>query len=88
MKEKKSRVDDAMNATKAAIEEGVVPGGGLALIRTIPELEKLKLPPDQQTGLEILKRAIEEPARQIAINAGKEGSVVVDRLKKEQGYVG
>ncbi len=88
MKDKKSRVDDAMNATRAAIEEGVVPGGGLALIRAIPELDKFKLPGDQQIGVDILKRAIEEPARQIAINAGKEGSVVVDRIKKEHGYIG
>ena len=88
MKEKKSRVDDAVNATRAAIEEGVIPGGGVALLKAIPELDKLNLPNDQKIGAEIIKRAIEEPTRQIAINSGKEGSVVVERLKKESGNIG
>ncbi|MEO0129251.1 MAG: chaperonin GroEL [candidate division WOR-3 bacterium] len=88
MKEKKARVEDALHATKAAAEEGIVPGGGVALIRCIPELEKLKLPGDQQIGVEIVKRALEEPARQLAENAGKEGSVIVEQIKKEKGNVG
>ncbi|MGB9720961.1 MAG: chaperonin GroEL [bacterium] len=88
MKEKKARVEDALHATRAAVEEGIVPGGGVALIRTIPDLEKLKLSGDQQIGVEIVKRALEEPARQLAENAGKEGSVVVEQIKKEKGNVG
>ncbi|MEO0122674.1 MAG: chaperonin GroEL [candidate division WOR-3 bacterium] len=88
MKEKKARVEDALHATKAAAEEGIVPGGGVALIRCIPELEKLKLPGDQQIGVEIVKRALEEPARQLAENAGKEGSVIVEQIKKEKGNIG
>ena len=88
MKDKKARVDDAVNATRAAIEEGVIPGGGIALLKAIPELEKLSLPEDQKIGVDIIKKALEEPAKQIAINAGKEGSVVVERLKKETGYIG
>ncbi len=88
MKEKKARVEDALHATKAAAEEGIVPGGGVALIRCIPELEKLKLVGDQQIGVEIVKRALEEPARQLAENAGKEGSVVVEQIKKEKGNIG
>ncbi len=88
MKEKKARVEDALHATRAAVEEGIVPGGGVALVRCIPELERLKLPGDQQIGVEIVKRALEEPARQLAQNAGKEGSVVVEQIKKEKGNVG
>jgi len=88
MKEKKGRVEDALHATKAAAEEGIVPGGGVALIRCIPELEKLKLSGDQQIGVEIVKRALEEPARQLAENAGKEGSVIVEQIKKEKGNIG
>ncbi len=88
MKEKKARVEDALHATKAAAEEGIVPGGGVALIRCIPELEKLKLSGDQQIGVEIVKRALEEPARQLAENAGKEGSVIVEQIKKEKGNIG
>jgi chaperonin GroEL len=87
-KEKKARVEDALHATKAAREEGIVPGGGVALIRCIPALEKLKLDGDEQIGLDIIRRALEEPARQIAGNAGQEGSVVVQRLKDEKGNVG
>ncbi|MEO0136537.1 MAG: chaperonin GroEL [candidate division WOR-3 bacterium] len=88
MKEKKARVEDALHATRAAVEEGIVPGGGVAYIRCIPELEKLKLPGDQQIGVEIVKRALEEPARQLAENAGKEGSVIVEQIKKEKGNIG
>src|SRR5512136_2316413 len=77
MKEKKARVEDAMHATKAAVEEGIVPGGGIALIRTLSTLEALKLGGDQQIGVNIVKRAIEEPLRWIASNAGVEGSIVV-----------
>lgn len=83
LKEKKMRIDDALNATKAAIEEGVVPGGGITLLRALDELKDLALEGDQLIGLSILKKAIEEPVRQIAANAGKEGSVVVEKLKAE-----
>ncbi|MEK7783086.1 MAG: chaperonin GroEL, partial [Candidatus Binatota bacterium] len=80
MKEKKARVEDALHATKAAREEGIVPGGGVALIRCIPALEKMRLSGDEQIGADIIRRALEEPARQIAGNAGQEGSVVVQRI--------
>ncbi|WP_373697683.1 TCP-1/cpn60 chaperonin family protein, partial [Porphyromonas loveana] len=83
MKEKKDRVDDALSATRAAIEEGTVPGGGTAYIRAIAALEGLKGEnEDETTGIEIVKRAIEEPLRQIVANAGKEGAVVVQRVKE------
>ncbi len=88
MKEKKARVEDALHATRAAVEEGIVPGGGVALIRTIPALEKLDLPGDQAIGVTIVKRAVEEPARQLALNAGAEGSIVVERIKAEKKNVG
>ncbi len=88
MKEKKARVEDALHATKAAVEEGIVPGGGVALLRCIPALEKLKLEGDQQVGVNIVKRALEEPIRQIVINAGFEGSVVVEKTRKEKTNVG
>ena len=88
MKEKKARVEDALNATRAAVEEGIVPGGGVAYLRSIPAIEKLKLDGDQQIGVNIVKRALEEPSRQIAENAGKEGSVIVERLKAEKGSFG
>jgi len=88
MKEKKARVDDALNATRAAVEEGVVVGGGVTLLRAIPELESLELENDQMVGLDILKKALEEPTKQITLNAGKEGSVIVERLKKEEGNLG
>jgi chaperonin GroEL len=81
MKEKKARVEDALNATRAAVEEGIVPGGGVTYIRALPALEKLKLEGDQQFGVNIVKRALEEPMRQIVENAGVEGSVVVDKVK-------
>src|SRR6266568_2320104 len=82
MKEKKARVEDAMHATKAAVEEGIVPGGGVALIRAGKVLEGLKLGGDQQIGVNIVKRAIEEPMRWIATNAGHEGSIVVQRVRE------
>ena len=89
MKEKKDRVDDALSATRAAIEEGIVPGGGVAYIRTIKDLEGLKGEcDDEQTGIEIVKRAIEEPLRQIVFNAGKEGAVVVQKVKEGEGDFG
>jgi chaperonin GroEL len=84
MKEKKARVEDAMHATKAAVEEGIVPGGGVALLRANKALEKLKLEGDQRVGVEIIKRAVEEPMRWIANNAGEEGSIVVSRVKEQK----
>ncbi|UCG92584.1 MAG: chaperonin GroEL [candidate division WOR-3 bacterium] len=88
MKEKKARVEDALHATRAAVEEGIIPGGGVAFIRTVPDLDKLKLEGDQQIGIDIVKRALEEPTRQLAENAGREGSVVVEHVKKEEMSVG
>jgi chaperonin GroEL len=83
MKEKKDRVDDALSATRAAIEEGIVPGGGVAYIRAISSIENLKGEnEDETTGIEIVKRAIEEPLRQIVFNAGKEGAVIVQKVKE------
>ncbi|MCD8292164.1 MAG: chaperonin GroEL [Prevotellaceae bacterium] len=89
MKEKKDRVDDALRATRAAIEEGIVPGGGVAYIRALESLENLKGDnADETTGIEIIKRAIEEPLRQIVINAGKEGAVVVQKVREGKGDFG
>ncbi len=88
MKEKKARVEDALHATRAAVEEGIVPGGGVALLRCIPALDKLKLHGDQQIGVNIIKRALEEPIRQISENAGFEGSVVVEKVKAEKASTG
>lgn len=89
MKEKKDRVDDALSATRAAIEEGIVPGGGVTYIRAIEALEGLKGDnEDEQTGIEIIRRAIEEPLRQIVFNAGKEGAVVVQKVKEGKGDFG
>jgi chaperonin GroEL len=88
MKEKKARVEDAMHATKAAVEDGIVPGGGVALVRAIPRLSALKVTGDQLTGVEIVKKALAEPLRQIANNAGVEGSVVVNRVSEEKGNIG
>jgi chaperonin GroEL len=85
MKEKKARVEDAMHATKAAVEEGIVPGGGVALVRAGKALEKLKLEGDQAVGVQLIRRAIEEPMRWIAINAGQEGSIVVSKVKEQKG---
>jgi chaperonin GroEL len=84
LKEKKARVEDAMHATRAAVEEGIVPGGGSALLRCIPALDKLKLHEDEAVGVNIVKRALEEPARQIAQNAGSEGAVVVGRIRESK----
>jgi len=83
MKEKKARVEDAMHATRAAVEEGIVPGGGVALMRCIPELDRLKLGGDEQTGVNIVKRALEEPLRLIAQNAGHEGAIVAEKVKAD-----
>ncbi|MEA3241606.1 MAG: chaperonin GroEL [Pseudomonadota bacterium] len=89
MKEKKARVEDALNATRAAVEEGIVPGGGVALLRTIAALDGLKdLTHDEQMGANIIRRSLEEPVRQIVNNAGQEGSVIVEHLKKEGGAYG
>ena len=89
MKEKKDRVDDALSATRAAIEEGIVPGGGVTYIRAISALEGLKGEcDDEQTGIEIVKRAIEEPLRQISTNAGKEGAVIVQKVRESEGDFG
>ena len=89
MKEKKARLEDAMNATRAAVEEGIVPGGGVALLRAQLALDELEVDgEDQQTGVKILRRALEEPMRQIAANAGVDGSIVVERVRGEKGAVG
>ncbi|EKD49280.1 MAG: chaperonin GroL [uncultured bacterium] len=88
MKEKKHRVEDALAATKAAVEEGIVTGGGVALIRAIKSLDKVKVDGDEEIGIAILRRSLEEPLRQIAFNAGKEGSVVAEEVKKRKGNVG
>jgi chaperonin GroEL len=88
MKEKKARVEDAMHATKAAVEDGIVPGGGVALLRAISEVDKIKEHGDIQIGVNIVKRALEEPARQIIANAGVEGSVIVKELKEKGGFIG
>src|SRR5436853_154884 len=84
LKEKKARVEDAMHATSAAVEEGIVPGGGVALLRCIPALEKLKVEDDEEIGVNIVKRALEEPLRQIAQNAGVEGAIVVGRIRESK----
>ena len=90
MKEKKARVEDALHATRAAVEEGIVPGGGVAYIRALPALDKLsaELTGDELIGVHIVRRALEEPLRQIVNNAGLEGSVVVEHVKKEKKTVG
>jgi chaperonin GroEL len=88
MKEKKARVEDALNATRAAVEEGIIPGGGVAYVRCVPAVEALKLGGDEQLGVNIVRRALEEPARQIANNSGEEGSIVVQRIKTGEGSFG
>jgi len=88
MKEKKARVEDAMHATRAAVEEGIVPGGGVALIRTLPALDKLTFTDDRRYGVNIVRRALEEPLRQIVQNAGVEGSIVVAKVKEGKGAFG
>jgi chaperonin GroEL len=82
LKEKKARVEDAMHATRAAVEEGIVPGGGVALLRCVPPLEKLKLETDENVGVNIVRRALEEPLRMIAVNAGHEGAVVAEKVRQ------
>jgi len=84
MKEKKARVEDAMHATRAAVEEGIVPGGGVAFVRALPALEKLKLDGDERIGANIVRRALEEPLRMIASNAGHEGAVVIGKVKESK----
>jgi chaperonin GroEL len=89
LKEKKARVEDAMHATKAAVEEGIVPGGGVALLRAARVLEQLVVVGDEQVGVNVIRRAVEEPMRWIATNAGHEGSIVVQRtraMKEEEGF--
>jgi chaperonin GroEL len=88
MKEKKARVEDALHATRAAVEEGIVPGGGVALIRALPALDKLKFDDDRQYGVKIIRRAVEEPMRQIAQNAGVDGALVVEKVKNGKGAFG
>jgi chaperonin GroEL len=88
MKERKARVEDALHATRAAVEEGIVPGGGVAYIRCLSALEKLKLEGDEQIGVNIVKRALEEPLRQLVENAGEEGSLVLERVRNEPTEVG
>ena len=88
LKEKKHRVEDALSATRAAVEEGILPGGGVAVINASAALDKVKAEGDERTGVEIIKKAIEEPLRWIAINAGKEGSVVVDKVRRSKKGIG
>jgi len=88
MKEKKARVEDALHATRAAVEEGIVPGGGVALLRTLPAIEALKLSGDEQIGVNIIKRAVESPLRDLASNAGVEGSLIVQEVKRRKGNDG
>ncbi len=88
MKEKKARVEDALHATRAAVEEGIVPGGGVALLRSMADVEKLKLEGDERIGANIVKRSLEEPVRMLVYNAGVEGSIVVQEIKKRKGSEG
>jgi len=88
MKEKKARVEDALHATRAAVEEGIVPGGGVALIRASASLNNLRVSDDERIGVRIVQKALEEPARWIAQNAGAEGSVVLDKIKNGKGAYG
>jgi chaperonin GroEL len=88
MKEKKARVEDALNATRAAVEEGIVPGGGVALLRAEKALDKLKVSGDEKIGADIVRRALEEPLRMIAQNAGREGAVVLGKVRESNGNLG
>src|SRR5512138_3067813 len=88
MKEKKARVEDALHATRAAVEEGIVPGGGVAYLRCLKALDSLKLNAEQQVGVNIIRRALEEPIRQIAVNAGMEGSVIVEKVRNDKNSNG
>jgi chaperonin GroEL len=88
MKEKKARVEDALHATRAAVEEGIVPGGGVALLRTSGALEKLRVPDEEKWGVNIVRRALEEPLRRIAMNAGVEGAIALQKVKDGKGAFG
>jgi chaperonin GroEL len=88
LKEKKHRVEDALSATRAAVEEGILPGGGVALLNVSPVIDKVKVEGDEATGIAILKKAVEEPVRWIAVNAGQEGSVVIDKVKRSKKGAG
>jgi chaperonin GroEL len=88
MKEKKARVEDALHATRAAVEEGIVPGGGVALVRALSALDTLKFDDDRRFGVNILRRSLEEPMRQIAANAGVEGSIILEKVKAGKGAFG
>ena len=88
MKEKKARVEDALHATRAAVEEGIVPGGGVALLRSVPSLDKVKVDDEQRVGVDIMRRALEEPIRQIVRNAGAESSIVVQNVREKKGDYG
>ena len=88
MKEKKARVEDALHATRAAVEEGIVPGGGVALLRSVPSLDKVKVNDEQKVGFEIMRRALEEPIRQIVRNAGAESSIIVQNVREKKGDYG
>jgi len=88
MKEKKARVEDALHATRAAVEEGIIPGGGVAFLRALPALDKVKVEGDEKIGVDIVRKALEEPLRMIAANAGHEGSVVVNEVKSKDGAYG
>jgi chaperonin GroEL len=88
LKEKKHRIEDALHATRAAVEEGIVTGGGVAFIRALEALEHVKVEGEEKVGIDILRRSLEEPLRQIAANAGKEGSVIVDEVKRRKGSEG
>ncbi len=88
MKEKKARVEDALHATRAAVEEGIVPGGGVVFLRAISALDSIKMPEDEMVGVKIIRKVLEEPIRQISNNAGVEGSIVVDKVMKEKGAFG
>ena len=88
LKEKKGRVEDALSATRSAVEEGIVPGGGVALIRAVSTLDKMKLTGDEATGLKVVRKALEEPIRLIAENSGAEGSVILNAIQKGKGDYG
>jgi chaperonin GroEL len=88
LKERKHRVEDALSATRAAVEEGILPGGGVGLLNALPALDKIKMTGDEETGVDIIRKAVEEPIRWIANNAGKDGSVIVDAVKKSKKGVG
>jgi chaperonin GroEL len=84
LKEKKHRVEDALSATRAAVEEGILPGGGVGLLNALPVLDKLKVAGDEATGVDVVRKAVAEPLRWIATNAGRDGSVVIDTVKKSK----